>query len=291
MKLVLADCLETSFAEAFHQQKMSMLLSFFYCKNGVSKGKTLMKMLETARAKGYKEPFYLDSGVFSARKKGQTISVEALIAFYKEHRDKIDYVFNMDEGSPQQQLENCRKMKIAGCPVVGIYHADMPFDFLETMAEIGPYVAISFFKAPGTCRRAKIFSHLEKVFAHIRRRGLQKLPIHLLGTDIAEVLLRYPVYSCDTSKFVRNVFLGYRGHFSLSEGYPRIRSKKAKAYQCREDAEAFAYSLKTLRERKGAGVKHEMFLRYAMQTILTRIWAKRGVVWDDAEILKGVKQL
>ncbi len=203
MRIVVADSRPDVVPIVFNEftgTETSFLCSYFYLvKNG--RETQLTKQLRDHTLANKKKPtIYIDSGVFSARKRGIDIPYKELGEFYQRNSIFCDHVFNMDEGSHKQQLSNCKALKLMGVPVIGIYHMDMPLDYLLQFYEINPYISVSFFKCGGpggkqaTQQLDRIFNFLLKHFS------IDKfIKVHALGTEAFSILNKYPFFSADST--------------------------------------------------------------------------------------------
>jgi len=108
----------------------------------------------------------------------------------------------MDEGSHEQQLENARYMHAAGVPVIPIYHASMPLDYIDRFAEFTDYIALGTIEAGWFYAGIRAKKYMNNVFSYIHRRGLWPLKIHALGCESVPTLETFPFYSSDASSFV-----------------------------------------------------------------------------------------
>ena len=241
------------------------LISYFYAK----------KDLKLFRE--YKKPLYLDSGVFTARKKGKTISIKDLITYYKKNEDIIDWVFNLDEGDPENQLNNCKIMKKAGLNVIGIFHGKksgkahgiMNMEYLDRFAEVSNYVALG----------SLVPEYFDSVFEYIDKRNLWPLKIHALGTERLNLLDRYPFYSSDSSAFQKSYTYGL-----ISEN---VEFTKLKAFHPKDnlpkalkiDALANKMIGRTY-EARDLRIANAVLQREVIQKYLTNLWIKKGIVWD-----------
>lgn len=224
-----------------------------------------------------KPKFYLDSGVFSARKLNQKIDTKSLIRFCQKNEDVVDYVLNVDNGDINEQLQNCKDMKDEGCPVLGIWHSDMSYDDFLRFMDITPE-----FLAIGSPKREQ--KRTDGLFEFLYKKNL--LPkIHILGTETPELLLRYPAYSIDSSKIVLSYIYGQLSKFDkkdieMSFFHPRRTPMEVlKEYS---DIEQFLEnevdSNLSIRMNRA---KQAINSRFPFQKLITDIWKERGVEWND----------
>jgi len=123
-----------------------------------------------------------------------------------------------------------------------------------------------------------IKAHIDKVFAIIEKYHRR---IHLFGYTSRWALLRYPIYSVDSSRWVSEVggFLKY-AHIEKSAG--RLQMLKLRdapgTLQQMESSLGLRPSIKgTYYTRVGRAAK----VMHDYGAWLTEVWAARGIVWDD----------
>jgi len=192
MKIVLADGvfnrLNWKRLEFVVKHNLNWLYSFYY---------TTKPAFSLLRELNFGTKCYLDSGVYTARKNNKLIKLDELIEFYKLYPDLIQWVFNLDQGTTDGQIKNLQKMTNEGIPTIGIWHGSdhknnnigvMPLHYIEKIAEITDYIAVG----NGGDR------YMDTFFEYIYRKNLN-VKVHLLGYIAPKYLMKYPVYSADSS--------------------------------------------------------------------------------------------
>jgi hypothetical protein len=203
MRIVLSDTQwypEKVAAMSNGVEHLHLLYSYFF-----DRGVKISKNLESIRENKPKEcDFYLDSGVFSANSVGIKIPVDELIEYYKKNSDIINFVFNMDSGGVSEQLDNCKKMKSSGLPVIGVWHWNsMKLDDFKRFLDITDYMSVG-----AVARMGKKGGVLDKLYEYLYKNNLEKTKLHILGTEAPDVLISYPIYSADSSKIVKSAIYG-----------------------------------------------------------------------------------
>ena len=283
MRICLADSDPNILVEVLSHTDMPILYSFFY-------GLRIASKLHTRMHLRGKTAVYLDSGVFSARKRSQTIDADELIAFYHAQAGEVDWVLNNDQGSPEEQLATCRKMKDAGVPVIGIYHGTMPLDYISRFADISPYVAVSFFVlgvrqvialSPSNPSRNE---YLDSIFAYVHRKGLWPLRLHALGTEQGNLLMTYPFYSCDATGYASDYMFRKVTTYDVSNWQFRSIMLSDRKLLGKALAKRGFDAARCSREGFEGRVARALVAaraRQELQEALTKLWASRGITWDE----------
>lgn len=224
----------------------------------------------------YNKKIYLDSGVFTARKKGEEINIKELISYTRKNEEYILYVFNIDSGPAEKQLQNYLTMKSAGCNVLPIWHNTMKLDMLLPFTDNNDYIAISeSFMEKGW----KSFDILDSFFEFLYKHNLKYVKVHALGLERADILTRYPFYSSDSSTFQKNYIFGQICNFnglSMRPFNPKDDLPKALKINSR----AFEMIGRTY-EARDLRIANAVLQRERLQIYLTDLWTKRGVIWQD----------
>lgn len=283
MKIVIADSSENMAEHMFREVKnkeIAFLASYFYLNlnnKETRMGKTLSKL--ASENPESKPDIYMDSGVFSARKRDILIPSNELAEYYLKNNHVYNWVFNMDEGTHEEQLENCKTLKNMGVPVIGIYHADMPLDYLLRFYEISPYIAISFFKLGGPHSK-QVKNCFDNIFAFLFKHfSVDKFPkIHALGTERYDILSNYPFYSADST--------GAKSQYAYGRhtvNDPITKQPKSVGCSEREQKKYGFNSLKGLgstRDKLDIRVVASIKARINYNKHLTELWKKRGITWE-----------
>lgn len=260
--------------------EMHLLMSYYY----IEKNDRLLSDFRELKKSGKKNfDFYLDSGVYSARKKGKIIPVDGLIKFYHNNSDWIDYVFTMDSGNREEQIEKFKIMSESEVPTIPIIHnykknGDMRDEDLFEMwkyTNLDDYFAMTL-NQPGAG---------ERIFEMLRREGLERSRCHLLGVEKITSLLKFPAYSSDASNVVRATITGSMSVFMeplLAVKDVNIRRNWNKLILNNIDPLEWTVPVGVVDSRENfyGRLMHNVQIRYAYQKLITTIWEKRGIVWQ-----------
>lgn len=276
MHLVLSDSRWTKETlEALENQETGEFLDFQYSYYFARKSEQQMNVIRENKSK---PRFFLDSGVFSARKKGEVIPTQDLIDFYHKHSDIVDYVFNMDEGPIETHFDNYKMMVDQGVPVIGIYHANMPLDYISRFIDYNPdfnFLAISTF----LFNKLKI--SMDIFWEYIDKKNIFPTKVHALGVENFNLLARAPYYSADASTFVKAYIYGEISNFNKQTlKIDMIHPKKNLWPVIRKHSDGFKFIGSTAQDRDHRTNQciHE---RFVYQRLLKNIWQERGIIWQD----------
>ena len=87
------------------------------------------------------EPFelFVDSGAYSAHKRGVSIDIQEYIAYLQDNKDYIDVYANLDViGDPEATLENQKIMEEAGLSPLPCFHMGEDWKYLHLYVEHYP---------------------------------------------------------------------------------------------------------------------------------------------------------
>lgn len=166
----------------------------------------------------------LDSGVFTAWNRNETLDLKRYIAYIKEHEQYLFSYVNMDvipgthgvkrtqrelDDSAKRGYANLQKMKDAGLRPIPVFHQGEKFDTLERMLKDGEtYMGISTAKDIWASEQR---SWLDTVFSVVTdKTGKPLIKTHGFGITNPKLLFRYPWYTCDSTTW------------SLTPGYGQI---------------------------------------------------------------------
>jgi hypothetical protein len=190
----------------------------------------------------------LDSGAFTAFTKGKTIKIEELVKFCEEH--KPQYAIQLDViGDPEASWENWKKSEQM-YPMLPVLHAGATDTQIKRVLTAAPYICLGAL-VPLAKRRTLLTSWLDHVFSFKEARGVK---MHCLGIMQQDILLRYPFYSADSSSALSAV------RFPMEKN-PLIRMRQQQWHY----REMYYYPIQE---------------QVTMQDFVTRVWTKRGIIWD-----------
>lgn len=157
----------------------------------------------------------LDSGAFSAWKKGTSIDIDEYIVYIKRNLHLLDTYINLDvipgipnekrtqkqvEESARKSRDNLLYMKKQGLSPIPVYHWGEDPKWLRLLLEDKePYVAIG---VPGVSRQALI-PWLDRVFTILTdNEGKPLTKVHGLGVFKPGLMFRFPWYSVDATSWI-----------------------------------------------------------------------------------------
>lgn len=200
----------------------------------------------------------LDSGGFSARTRGVAIDVHQYADYINRHA--VRYAFNLDTSDPEETQRHQRILE-AECPdtlVLPIYHLSDWEDpelrgLLDQFIDEGhTYIGVGGVAGEGS---PLVLQH--NLYRHVFRRTGTHVRVHGLGITSRDLLLRYPWRSVDSTSWTAP------GRYGSSHRDARLRAFENKTYD-------WQY-------RVAAKVEETVQLT----ELVTRVWASRGVVWED----------
>lgn len=199
---------------------------------------------------------FLDSGGFSARKYGAPIDVYKYAEYIKANGHRFKVIANLDTASVEETLQNEKILKKeTGREILPVYHFSDFRDNKELLQDYlrdHDYVAIGGVASVGL-KQKQVKAYLDYVFHHSRGKKL-----HGFGMNGKRIVERYPFYSVDSSAWL------------MSEKFGSTKTsthEKIVKYQNKH----LHYTERTSRE-----IKHYLDL----EDYITRLWAKRGIIWD-----------
>lgn len=211
---------------------------------------------QRAPSKGF-EAHLLDSGGFSARMRGVEVDVHELARYINENDCRL--VFNLDPPSVEETLRNQRTLEQeTQAYVLPIYHLS---DFrsrehrklIDMYVERYPYIAIG-----GVAGEGSPVSLQHDLYRYVFSRTRDRVRVHGLGITSIDILKRYPWYSVDSTSWLS---LARYGTSKRSRGVVGDMRARQRHYLDNAAYEA-AYWM---------GVEKD----------ITKLWAARGVVWND----------
>lgn len=182
----------------------------------------------------YYQNLMLDSGAFSVWKSGADVNLDEYISFCLKYKDDFQVIVSLDvipgsakdegrrkrdciEKACKEGWENYLKMLSAGLPkskVVPVFHQLDGWEWLEKYLDFGcPYIGLSLLKkGEGRFHR----QWLDQCMRYVcDSEGNPKVKLHGFGITNVSYLLRYPLYSCDSTSWkiasnFGNIFIPHR---------------------------------------------------------------------------------
>lgn len=158
----------------------------------------------------------LDSGAFSAWRRGGEIPLKDYITYCKNHQDEVDAYVNLDcipgengkmdhtqasiENSAAKSYDNLQSMKSEGLHPIPVFHQGERFEWLDKMVADGEtYVGISPYMR---AHQNEIIEWMDKCFTRITdREGRPFIKTHGFGVTASALCRRYPWYSVDSTSW------------------------------------------------------------------------------------------
>ncbi len=243
-----------------YAQSASLLISYEYLSALGNDGINAFK-----RANEISALSIMDSGVFSARKRGEVPDVKKVIEAYRQLPYKPTYVVNIDYGTVAEQYESIEIMHKANVPVLPVIHADF------TQADIDRYLNDFEYVAIGTGGEDTT-PLLNYVFSKVR----QSVRIHGFAIAGDKILRKYPLYSVDASTFTAG--LRYSEFLYFKQG-KMVRAKMREKHQ---DLQLRYHGRVAPRMNKEKKIQSgQIVIREVEQyeQHITDYWQHRGISW------------
>ena len=237
----------------------SYLYSFFTVK-----GETLIERYNS------KYNIFIDSGGYSARVKGVTISVEDYAKFLIKAKGYYTVAANLDTNDVEETLKNQEYLiKNTPAKILPIYHmsdwlSSKHKHLLDDFIKDFDYIGVGGM-AGVAAKKQRQRKFLDYVFSKTK----DKVKVHGFGITDRKFLKRYPFYSVDSTSWNAGSLYG----------------------QCwSEDGKSFSYRDKTkmLKDNRSLGSvdnyleRSNKDLKYwsNLEKEMTRLWEKRGIIWS-----------
>jgi hypothetical protein len=156
----------------------------------------------------------LDSGAYTAHRKGKQINLEAYAEFVKKYQSEFFACFNLDsigsgkdeqkaksvEGAittAEQSYLNWRELQSMGVNTIPIYHLGTNVQWLKKYLKETDYIAIGAIANLNTTKRLMGLSHIWKNYL-TNADQTPRVKVHGLGLTAVDIMIRYPWYSVDS---------------------------------------------------------------------------------------------
>lgn len=178
--------------------------------------------MERQQSRKQKVKLMLDSGAFSAWKRGIEINRQEYADYIKRNIHLLDSYVNLDvipgapnrkrtqaevEDSAQRSYKNQQWFKRQGLNPIPVFHQGEDFRWLHRYIDDGePYIGIS---PSGDYPTVTIKPWLDQAFTITTNdKGLPIVRTHGFGVASFELLKRYPWYTCDATSWVLTAAYG-----------------------------------------------------------------------------------
>ena len=233
------------------------LMSYFYVLSQTP-GKTLLMWDQDPT-----KEILIDSGGYSARVAFKNISLEGYMKFLEfmfsgKFKGTVKRCMVLDGHNLKETLENQKALEDAGYKPIPIYHwsefASDDREIIQDWIKKYDYIATGGVAAHGLKQKQKK-QFYDYVFKHTR----DKIKVHGLGMSSIKPCETYPFYSVDSSTWLQFE------KFGASRMFPDKKMRKVMAATVH-------YSHRN---------QYEIVWYLNFEVYLTRLWARRGIKWDD----------
>lgn len=267
MKLYFAGSETGHFEDiAYDAGARNFLYSYFYLKDNATQ-------LWELKEKNPDVNIFVDSGGYSARKKGVNIDVYSWMFFLKKNKEILTVAVNLDVLDLEQSQAN-QKLLEEEFPVIPVYHfveyMNDRQDIFIDMCEKYKYIALG-----GVAGEECNEKSLNNFFRFCFKIALEKkVKIHGLGITTERLLKEYPFYSCDSTSWLSGGIYGR---------LVRWDSQKFKMstlhYGERKKMLNHNVDIKNIEEYKER-LKNNAIEYLKMEKDITHIWKVRGIDFD-----------
>ncbi len=140
----------------------------------------------------------LDSGAYSAWRRGKVIDIDAYIEFIKEYGHLFQICVNLDViGNGKESYMNWMYLRRQGIDTMPVFHIGTDEKWLEKYLRKTDYIGLGAIAGLSSKRRVKSLTNIwEKYFIDSKRLTTHK--IHGMGLTAIEMVERFPWYSVDS---------------------------------------------------------------------------------------------
>lgn len=274
MRLYYVDALDDNLIRLVQDAPIpNVLVSFAYAGRDLDESRRLMDEL---RAHGV-DRIFLDSGAFTAWNKGIEIDIEAYEACIEALQPDV-YVQLDVIGDPAATRANLERMRADGFDPVPVFTRGADWDDLRRLKDEGDYIALGNIAKEGDAVRRE---WLSSVFA-ILGPGIRT---HGFGVTTPRIMLDFPFYSVDSATAQKAA--GYGNVLSKSGGRPRAPLSQRNLQKKKSSAWDHAHLFDNVDGAYVGGAKnrerlvHNITALHELAQHVTKVWAARGVVWQD----------
>jgi hypothetical protein len=140
----------------------------------------------------------LDSGAYTASRKGKVINLDEYADFVLKHREEYDGCISLDViGDGAKSYDNWKYLRGKGVDVIPVYHASTEPIWLEKYLKHSDHIALGAIANLDTTKRIENLSKIWNQYL-IDKKGYPKVKVHGLGLTNIPIMFRYPWYSTDS---------------------------------------------------------------------------------------------
>lgn len=151
---------------------------------------------------------FMDSGAYSAKTKGVTISLKSYAKFLKEFARYIDVPVGLDViHDPEQTWANIKEMEALGCTVLPTFHTREDPKWLRRYVEEYDYIGLGGGVGLSPPQRKMWFDELWGKYL-TDEQGRPVCRVHGFGITGLDMMKRYPWFSVDSTSWLMGAAMG-----------------------------------------------------------------------------------
>ena len=140
----------------------------------------------------------LDSGAYTAHRKGKKIDIDEYAEYVKKHGNEYEVCFNLDSiGNAKKSYTNWKYLQSLGVNTIPIYHVGTNEVFLRKYLRENDYIGLGAIANLETTQRLLGLSHIWKTYL-TDKQGMPIIKVHGLGLTAVPIMIRYPWFSVDS---------------------------------------------------------------------------------------------
>lgn len=152
-----------------------------------------------------KRRIFLDSGAFSMFMQGVKVDLQAYATFILENQDVIEYASNLDvigKGNEEASYKNQKTLEGMGVKVFPVHHARDKDEWLQKYLDEGyEYIFLGGMVPESTPYLTEWLDHVWDKYL-TNSDGTAKVKVHGFGLTTIQLMLRYPWFSLDSTRWV-----------------------------------------------------------------------------------------
>lgn len=145
-----------------------------------------------------KTKLMLDSGAYTAWRKGTVIDIDEYGQFVTEHKDLFDVCVNLDViGSGKKSYINWRHLWDNGVETMPVWHVGTDEKWLKKYLDKTDYIGLGAIANLSSVRRVAGLTHIWDNYLREEEK-IAKYKVHGMGLTAVDIVTRYPWYSIDS---------------------------------------------------------------------------------------------
>jgi hypothetical protein len=240
---------------------------------------------EIGKNKAYSEGFkfelkhgnvFIDSGAYSAKTHNQSISTDNYATYLQSVKGNVDCATCLDVigdyGKTQRNYASMLEHKY-GFPILNVVHVGCTKEQIRDaiIATSSNYIAVGGMVG---AKRNKTLSFLNKFWTIAKE--YPEFKVHAFGKTAFDILTSYPFYSADSTNAIVGGGMGriltfVPGRSMASHSHKKRQHVTAKNFIGVDNGKTAHGSRRILNVQETV----------KMERYITRLWAKRGIKWDD----------